>query len=214
MPSSTQQAVEAWLREMSDDRVPLLAELCRIIEQSDGRVVGEIKWNAPSYRIVEHFATTGIERKGGIRLVLHTGAAKRETPLPMREHVEDPTGLLTWKGSDRAVALFSSIEDVCAAREALTAILRQWIAAMPFPDPEAESETSSPAGSETAETDGFPSSLGKVALRALSAEGITRFEQLAERTKKELLALHGVGPKAIRILGEELEARGLSFRGE
>ena len=29
---------------------------------------------------------------------------------------------------------------------------------------------------------------------------------------KELLALHGVGPKAIRILEEELAARGLAFR--
>lgn len=173
MSSSTQQAVEAWLREMSDDRLPLLVELCRIIEQSDGRVVGEIKWNAPSYRIVEHFATTGIERRGGIRLVLHTGAAKRETPLPMREHVEDPTGLLAWKGSDRAVALFYSVEDVCAASEALTAILRQWIAAMRFPDPETESKTSSSAGSEPAETDGFPSSLGRVAPRALSAARVS-----------------------------------------
>jgi predicted flap endonuclease-1-like 5' DNA nuclease len=54
--------------------------------------------------------------------------------------------------------------------------------------------------------------MGTVAPRELAAHGITRYEQLAEVTEKELLAIHGVGPKAIRILREELRARGLSFR--
>jgi predicted flap endonuclease-1-like 5' DNA nuclease len=58
----------------------------------------------------------------------------------------------------------------------------------------------------------FPRTMGTVAPRALAAHGITRYEQLTEMTEKDLLALHGVGPKAIRILGEELGARGLSFR--
>ena len=60
----------------------------------------------------------------------------------------------------------------------------------------------------------FPPSLGKVAPRELAANGITRYEQLAERSERELLDIHGVGPKAIRILREELASRGLSFRLE
>ncbi len=59
---------------------------------------------------------------------------------------------------------------------------------------------------------GFPSSLGTVATRALAAEGLTGSDQLPQRTERELPALHGVGPQAIRILGEELVARGLRFR--
>ena len=39
----------------------------------------------------------------------------------------------------------------------------------------------------------------------------TRYEQLTTVRAQELLAIHGVGPKAIRILEEELKARGLSF---
>ena len=58
----------------------------------------------------------------------------------------------------------------------------------------------------------FPLSLGKVARRELAAHGITRFKQLTEKTERELLAIHGVGPKAVRILDEELRSRGLSFR--
>jgi hypothetical protein len=34
----------------------------------------------------------------------------------------------------------------------------------------------------------------------------------AERTKEELLALHGVGPEAIAILSDALAERGLEYR--
>ena len=53
--------------------------------------------------------------------------------------------------------------------------------------------------------------LGKVARRQLALHGITRYDQLGARSHAELLAIHGVGPKAIRILDEELAARGQSF---
>lgn len=53
--------------------------------------------------------------------------------------------------------------------------------------------------------------LGKVARRELAIHGITRYEQLTSRTAAELLAIHGVGPKAVRILAEELAERGHSF---
>jgi predicted flap endonuclease-1-like 5' DNA nuclease len=60
----------------------------------------------------------------------------------------------------------------------------------------------------------FPASMGKVARRELAAHGITRFAQAAEHSERELLAIHGVGPKAVRILREELRVRGLSFRDD
>jgi predicted flap endonuclease-1-like 5' DNA nuclease len=57
----------------------------------------------------------------------------------------------------------------------------------------------------------FPTGIGKTARRVLALDGYTRYDQLTTVTAKELLKIHGVGPKAIRILGEELEAKGLSF---
>lgn len=63
-----------------------------------------------------------------------------------------------------------------------------------------------------AEEHDFPRSIGKVAPRALAEHGITRMDQLPSHTEKELLSLHGFGPKALRLLREELAARGLSFR--
>jgi predicted flap endonuclease-1-like 5' DNA nuclease len=58
----------------------------------------------------------------------------------------------------------------------------------------------------------FPLSLGKVARRELAVHGITRYAQLAELTTQDLLSIHGVGPKAVRILEAELSERGMSFR--
>lgn len=56
--------------------------------------------------------------------------------------------------------------------------------------------------------------MGKVAPRELAANGIVRFDQLSGYSERELLAIHGVGPKAIRILREGLHNRGLGFREE
>ncbi|MFP3461352.1 hypothetical protein R5O87_10920 [Arthrobacter globiformis] len=57
----------------------------------------------------------------------------------------------------------------------------------------------------------FPPSIGKPATRGLVQHGYTRFDQLAAVTAAELLKIHGVGPKAIRILEAELGDRGLAF---
>lgn len=39
-------------------------------------------------------------------------------------------------------------------------------------------------------------------------------EELVNYTEKELLALHGIGPKAVRILKEELKKLGLAFKSK
>ncbi|MEZ5295298.1 MAG: hypothetical protein R2697_03190 [Ilumatobacteraceae bacterium] len=54
--------------------------------------------------------------------------------------------------------------------------------------------------------------IGAPATRALAAIGVTRLEQVAERREAELLALHGLGPRALRILNEALAARGQTLR--
>lgn len=63
-----------------------------------------------------------------------------------------------------------------------------------------------------AESSPLTRTIGRPALRALETEGITTHEEVARHDPDDLLRLHGVGPKAIRILREELAERGLSFR--
>lgn len=45
-------------------------------------------------------------------------------------------------------------------------------------------------------------SIGRPATSALAEIGVTRLSELAQYSEQELLALHGVGPKAIRLLRE------------
>ena len=90
----------------------------------DPGISEEIKWNAPSFRTHEHFATMHLRAKTGIQLVLHSGAKKRALPTP---NITDPDGLLEWRAPDRAIARFDNLDDLAARKHALEAILRQWI---------------------------------------------------------------------------------------
>jgi DNA integrity scanning protein DisA with diadenylate cyclase activity len=60
----------------------------------------------------------------------------------------------------------------------------------------------------------FPRSIGNPATNALLFAGYNRLEQLTKVSAKEILALHGVGPKAIRLLRETLAEKGMSFANE
>jgi uncharacterized protein YdhG (YjbR/CyaY superfamily) len=57
----------------------------------------------------------------------------------------------------------------------------------------------------------FPK-IGAPATRAFEAAGYTNLNQLIRVTEAELAQLHGMGPKALGILREALQAEGLSFK--
>jgi hypothetical protein len=58
----------------------------------------------------------------------------------------------------------------------------------------------------------LPKAIGRPATRALLGAGLTTLDKVATRTTDELLAIHGVGPKAARILSEALAERGSGRR--
>lgn len=55
---------------------------------------------------------------------------------------------------------------------------------------------------EPGEVGDLPAAIGRPATRALAGAGVTTLADVAARTDAELLALHGVGPRAVRILRE------------
>ena len=64
-----------------------------------------------------------------------------------------------------------------------------------------------PSGSD------IPPAAGNVVRRSLEAEiGVTRLDQLVGWSRRELLAVHGIGPKGVRILEEALATRGLALK--
>ncbi len=60
----------------------------------------------------------------------------------------------------------------------------------------------------------LPAGLSNPARQALATIGITRLDQLTNHRAKDILNLHGMGPKGIRILREALAEQGKSFAGE
>lgn len=118
--------VDAWLAASAHPLAPALVELCDVVRSSDARVVESIKADAPSFAIRDHFATARLDGDGPIRLVLHNGATA--TGRADRLGVEDPESLLEWAGPERAVLTFRSADEVAERREAVGALLTQWIA--------------------------------------------------------------------------------------
>lgn len=53
--------------------------------------------------------------------------------------------------------------------------------------------------------------IGRPANSALLAAGITTLAQVATHSRRDLLAMHGVGPKAVNILATALAEHGLAF---
>lgn len=54
--------------------------------------------------------------------------------------------------------------------------------------------------------------IGAPATRALNGAGITQLEDLTEATEDEIIALHGMGPKALIILKAAMAEHGLAFK--
>jgi DNA-directed RNA polymerase alpha subunit len=60
---------------------------------------------------------------------------------------------------------------------------------------------------------GFLSKLSSPARSALEASGITTVTELAQHSEREILKLHGMGPKSLPVLRQALLDAGLSFQG-
>ena len=109
---------------------PLKAEIQLIrsaILGVDPSIDEGIKWNAPSFRTTEYFATTNLREKAGIGVILHLGAKVRDT-APGGVAVRDPEQLLKWLAKDRAMIVFKDMQDFAAKKAAFEGIVRSWLA--------------------------------------------------------------------------------------
>ena len=107
---------------------PLKGEIIvlrQLLLNTDPTISEEIKWNAPSFRTSEHFATMHLRAKDSLQLILHLGAkSKRAVPSGA---IADPENILKWLGPDRASVTFTGSGGLAQKGDALVAIIRQWI---------------------------------------------------------------------------------------
>ena len=95
-----------------------------LILRASKEIQEEVKWNSPSFRIREHFATLQLRKPDVVQLIFHTGAKPRPEILPLS--IEDPQGLMKWLGPDRAQVSLRSAEHLRQNEQALTALVREW----------------------------------------------------------------------------------------
>lgn len=94
----------------------------------DPTIAEEVKWNAPSFRTTDFFATFHLRSVDAVQLVFHAGA-KPKASAKVSLDVEAPAGLpLRWLAKDRALVTLGRGAALRAQRRALESLVRQWIA--------------------------------------------------------------------------------------
>ncbi|MCB2097072.1 MAG: DUF1801 domain-containing protein [Parvularculaceae bacterium] len=99
--------------------------LRRAIKGADSRIEEEIKWNAPSFKLAEHFVTFKLHPPTAIALVFHTGA--KPLAAPRKFALDDPHKLLKWAAQDRCVLTLKSADDARKYEKDVVAMVRAWI---------------------------------------------------------------------------------------
>ena len=118
--------VEAFLGQLDHPLKDGIEALRGIILGAGAGISEGIKWNSPSFRTTEWFATVNI-RKDALMLILHLGAKTRDAGVAA-SRIDDPSGLLKWLGRDRAAVTFPDLKSVKDRRAALAQLVRQWTA--------------------------------------------------------------------------------------
>lgn len=128
--------VDAYIRDLDHQRKEDLESLRRLILDASppppDNIVEGIKWNSPSFRTTEYFATINVHAKDQLRLVLHTGAKASKNPV--KPPIDDPLNLMTWLAADRclvSIGAESNVLTTAKGRAALTRIIRAWIKQLP-----------------------------------------------------------------------------------
>ena len=124
--ASAPESVEDFLAALEHPFKREILTLRQLILGADPRISEGIKWNAPSFRTEEYFATFHLRAKEGVQVILHLGAKKRDD-LASGIDIPDPESLLEWLAKDRASVRFRDMKDIDAKGAAFASVIRQWI---------------------------------------------------------------------------------------
>lgn len=101
--------------------------LRQIILDSQAGIEENIKWNGPNYVFQgDDRVTMRIHPpKKQVQLIFHQGAKKQDAKSG--RIIEDQSGFLDWKGNDRAVVTYKSLEEIESTKTQLQDIVRAWL---------------------------------------------------------------------------------------
>lgn len=119
-------AVVALLHALDHPRKQDIEAVRRIVLGASPKIREGVKWNAPSFRTEEYFATIHLRSTEQVQLVLHRGAkVKDDSTDGMR--IEDPLGMVRWLAKERCLVTVGRGAEIEERKAALQKILRAWI---------------------------------------------------------------------------------------
>lgn len=98
---------------------PLVPEINRVREiflEADDKIEETIKWSSPTFVYKGNIASFFMNAKKNVSLMFHKGA-----------FINDTSGLLQGDGKEARTARFDSMADVEKKKDALQAVIREWI---------------------------------------------------------------------------------------
>lgn len=116
------QNVDDYLAALDHPHKAAVQRLRRAILAIDPSIAEEVKWNAPSFRREDHFATFRLHPGATFQLILHTGAKAKSNTRQFR--LDGPPAMLKWAATDRCVVTPGPDPDT----EQITDLVRQWLA--------------------------------------------------------------------------------------
>jgi hypothetical protein len=118
--------VGEFMRELDHPLKEDIEAVRRIILNVDPGINEAIKWNAPSFRTTDFFATVNLRSRECVQLIFHTGAKVKATAATGIS-IADPAGLLKWLAKDRCLITLGAGKDIQSKQAAFEAIVREWI---------------------------------------------------------------------------------------
>ena len=121
-PAGSVDSLLAALEHPNKEGIELLRKAILAV---DPRIREEVKWNAPSFKLEDHFATFKLHPPGSIQLVLHTGAKPKNPPQQFT--LTGAERFIKWAAPDRCVFTLASTEAAREHSQHVANLVRQWV---------------------------------------------------------------------------------------
>lgn len=124
--AASETEVDAFMAALEHPLAPQIRAVRSIILASSSKIEEGIKWNAPSFRTTEYFATFHLRSTKEVQVIFHLGAKKRARIPEMK--ICAPEGMLRWLAKDRCSVTLGTGDDFKERCAALEKLVREWIA--------------------------------------------------------------------------------------
>jgi hypothetical protein len=128
-PPRTDPAVVEFLRDLEHPRKKDIEAVRQMILDAHPAIGEGLKWNAPSFRTSEYFATFFLRATDSVQLIFHMGAKVKDNSTKGLQ-IPDPEGMLQWLAKERCIVTLGAGKELAKRRGALQEIVRAWIRQM------------------------------------------------------------------------------------